>query len=192
MTTDYFTKRRAQRIALKSLASLTGFKNSKSLEEDTPIGIDFSTHEYAIERKVLEAPGLELRYYVDVVGDVPIDAPSPGRAGGLHDIGNRDTDPEWGFDLVLFGGFIRYGPWADRQRYDSCVPLGVPLIRAIIESNYSTLFFLKSSMIMRSLNTSSPVIKEFGQHSKSLWNYEMKHLFTSLLESPPRSYKCFP
>ena len=95
---------------------MTGFKKTKSLEEETPIGIDFSTHEYAVECKVLEAPGLELTYYVDVVGDVPMDAPSPRRAGGVQDIGNRDTDPEWGFDLVIFGGFIRYGPWADRPR----------------------------------------------------------------------------
>ena len=33
------------------------------------------------------------------------------------DIGNGDLPPEWGIDLVVRGGFIRYGPWADRQRY---------------------------------------------------------------------------
>jgi hypothetical protein len=125
---DYFARRQAQRITHKSLPS--GFKKSGSTEEETPIGIDFATHEYAVERKVLEAPGLELTYYVDVVGDVPIDA-SPSRStGGMCDIGNGDTDPEWGFDLVIFGGFVRYGPWTDRQRCGSC-----HLSRAVNEGN---------------------------------------------------------
>jgi len=126
---DYFTRRQAQRIANKSLPS--GFKKSKSAEEDTPIGIDFSTHEYAIERKVLEAPGLELTYYVDVVGDVPIDATPSRSTLGIFDIGNGDTDPEWGFDLVIFGGFVRYGPWTDRQR---CGVYVVPVVLLLTRS----------------------------------------------------------
>lgn len=108
-------------MALKSLpSSLLGYKKSRNLEEETPIGVDFSTHEYAIERKILEAPALELTYYADVVGDVPVDAPTFHTTGVVHDIGNSDTEPEWGFDLVVFGGFLRYGPWADRQRCDFC------------------------------------------------------------------------
>ena len=92
-------------------------KGKKVTDEDTPIGIDFATFEYAIERKILEAPTLELTYYVDVVGEVP-SHPVAARFGvdGISDIGNGDTPPEWGFDLVVYGGFLRYGPWADRQR----------------------------------------------------------------------------
>jgi len=92
-------------------------KGKKVADEDTPIGIDFSAFEYAIERKILEAPTLELTYYVDVVGEVP-SHPVAARYGvdGIFDIGNGDTPPEWGFDLVVYGGFLRYGPWADRQR----------------------------------------------------------------------------
>ncbi|KAJ7703124.1 hypothetical protein B0H17DRAFT_922585 [Mycena rosella] len=86
----------------------------KSLDEDTPLGADFHTLEYAIERKILEAPILELTYYIDVVGDVPsLPHPVDKEPG---DIGNGDIGPEWGIDLVVRGGFIRYGPWADRQR----------------------------------------------------------------------------
>ncbi|KAJ7770170.1 hypothetical protein DFH07DRAFT_1004242, partial [Mycena maculata] len=86
----------------------------KSLDEDTPLGADFSTLEYAIERKVLEAAILELTYYIDVVGDVPsLPHPVDKEPG---DIGNGDIGPEWGIDLVVRGGFLRYGPWADRQR----------------------------------------------------------------------------
>jgi len=92
-------------------------KGKKAIDEDTPIGINFSEFEYAIERKILEAPTLELTYYVDVVGEVP-SHPAAARYGvdGTFDIGNGDTPPEWGFDLVVYGGFLRYGPWADRRR----------------------------------------------------------------------------
>ncbi|KAJ7497366.1 hypothetical protein FB451DRAFT_229194 [Mycena latifolia] len=86
----------------------------KSLDEDTPVGADFSTLEYAIERKILEAPVLELTYYTDVVGDVPSLSHPVDKEPG--DIGNGDIGPEWGIDLVVRGGFLRYGPWADRQR----------------------------------------------------------------------------
>ncbi|KAJ6499231.1 hypothetical protein C8R45DRAFT_108777 [Mycena sanguinolenta] len=86
----------------------------KSFDEDTPVGADFATFEYAIEPKILEAPVLELTYYTDVVGDVPsLPHPVDTEPG---DIGNGDMGPEWGIDLVIRGGFLRYGPWADRQR----------------------------------------------------------------------------
>ncbi|EEB91632.1 hypothetical protein MPER_09982, partial [Moniliophthora perniciosa FA553] len=107
-------------------------KRDKSRNDDTPIGIDFSTLEYAIERKVLEAPLLELSYYVDVAGIVPsrshIGVNDP--AGSL-DVGNGDVGPEWGVDLVVRGGTLRYGPWADRQR--------VELQRAFFPPTYQNL-----------------------------------------------------
>ncbi|KAF8893814.1 hypothetical protein BD779DRAFT_1669348 [Infundibulicybe gibba] len=71
-------------------------------------GIDALEDEYAIERKILEAPVLELSYYIDVVGEVP---------HHTEQLGLESTDmPEWGIDLVLRGGLLKYGPWADRQR----------------------------------------------------------------------------
>ncbi|KAF7315604.1 hypothetical protein MIND_00075800 [Mycena indigotica] len=86
----------------------------KSLDEETPLGADFTTFEYAIERKILEAPVVELTYYTDAVGDVP---PLPHTMDiGPGDIGNGDMGPEWGVDLVIRSGIVRYGPWADRQR----------------------------------------------------------------------------
>lgn len=82
------------------------------------MGADFSVLEYAIERKILEAPVLELSYYADVVGVVPHQGhdttPNPSDP---FDIGNGDLPPEWGFDLVIRNGGLRYGPWADRQRW---------------------------------------------------------------------------
>jgi hypothetical protein len=103
-----------QDYANHSVAAPRSHGKHKSLDEDTPVGADFSTLEYAIERKILEAPILELTYYVDVVGDVPsLPHPVDAEPG---DIGNGDMGPEWGIDLVVRGGFLRYGPWADRQR----------------------------------------------------------------------------
>jgi hypothetical protein len=92
-------------------------KSAKSIDEDI-FGVDFTALEYAIERRIIEAPLLELSYYTDVVGDVP-DALEGPRGIGLesYDIGNGDLPPEWGVDLVIRNGILRYGPWADRQRY---------------------------------------------------------------------------
>ncbi|EAU91786.1 hypothetical protein CC1G_04554 [Coprinopsis cinerea okayama7 len=117
---QYFQERREQRAFQRSLANSlasNGKSKKKEIRDETPIGIDFSTHEYAIERKILEAPSLELTYFVDVVGEVPpLPHVDPFSRGDIVDVGNGGTAPEWGFHLVVKSGFIRYGPWADRQR----------------------------------------------------------------------------
>ena len=80
--------------------------------------MDFSVLEYAIERRILEAPVLELSYYADVVGVVPHqEHDTPLNPSDPFDIGNGDIPPEWGIDLVIRSGVLRYGPWADRQRW---------------------------------------------------------------------------
>jgi hypothetical protein len=88
----------------------------KSVDDDMPIDTDWSTYEYAIERKILDAPLLQISYYADVVGEVPDIPNESGHLKPDFDVGNRDTDPEWGVDLIITGGSITYGPWADRQR----------------------------------------------------------------------------
>lgn len=98
-------------------SSFRSRKTDTNAEDDTPVGADFSVLEYAVERKILEAPILELSYYADVVGLVPHQAQdTPPNPSDPFDIGNGDIPPEWGFDLVIRNGFLRYGPWADRQR----------------------------------------------------------------------------
>jgi hypothetical protein len=116
LTLDYFSTRRSQRLAQHSIQStIPGLTHPKKVvEEDTPIGIDFSRFEYAIERQILEAPSLELTYYVDAVGEVPTATQLAENA--ISDSSNGETDPEWGVDIIINGGFLRYGPWADRQR----------------------------------------------------------------------------
>ncbi|KAI0093075.1 hypothetical protein BDY19DRAFT_882324 [Irpex rosettiformis] len=97
-------------------------------DEETPVGVDFSALEYAKEMKIIEAPMLEVLYYADSVGQVPAlddaqtrsferDSVGDGeKSEDPFDIGNGDLPPEWGVDLAICGGVIRYGPWADRQR----------------------------------------------------------------------------
>ncbi|KAI1795480.1 hypothetical protein LXA43DRAFT_1178514 [Ganoderma leucocontextum] len=116
---DRLSKASHHNVSAPHSTSWVRRKPQKSMDEETPLGADFATLEYAIERKVLEASALELLYYADVVGVVP--APADEQAGQAEsldpfDIGNGDLPPEWGIDLVVRGGFIRYGPWADRQR----------------------------------------------------------------------------
>jgi hypothetical protein len=89
-------------------------KSAKFTEDATPVGADFSTLEYAIESRILEAPLLELSYYADAVGEVPEHTDYVNTES--IDVGNGDISPEWGFDIIISGGFLRYGPWADRQR----------------------------------------------------------------------------
>lgn len=89
----------------------------KAVPVDTLPGTDAATAEYAMETKVMEAPVLELLYYADSVGEVPRDAEEhPRVAGDPFDIGNGGLPPEWGIDIGIRGGVLRYGPWTDRQR----------------------------------------------------------------------------
>ncbi|TFK54421.1 hypothetical protein OE88DRAFT_1676060 [Heliocybe sulcata] len=92
-------------------------RDHKSLDETTPVGIEFLRLEYAAERQIIEAPELELLYYVDVVGSVPLQQTHAGMtAEDPFEVGNGDLPPEWGVEVIVHGGFLRYGPWADRQR----------------------------------------------------------------------------
>lgn len=88
-------------------------RHRRSVED--PTGDDPLTMEYAIERTILEAPIFELCYYTDVAGDVPADVPET-TSEDPYDIGNGDAGPEWGIDIIITRGFLRYGPWADRRR----------------------------------------------------------------------------
>ncbi|KAF9227418.1 hypothetical protein BS17DRAFT_747957 [Gyrodon lividus] len=112
-----FSPRHAVASGHRGRAFIPGKKSRKSLDEETFVGADFTKLEYAIERRIIEAPMLELSYYADVVGEVPAGAHGPKGMGlESYDIGNGDLPPEWGIDLVIRNGVIRYGPWADRQR----------------------------------------------------------------------------
>lgn len=113
MTLKYGRNRQRQRN-FKASTAQSHSKRGKATEEETPIGADFSTLEYAVERNVLDTPLLELTYLVDIVGDVrPHEEQTHPE---LYEFGNGDVSPEWVLEFVIHGGFLKYGPWTDRQR----------------------------------------------------------------------------
>jgi hypothetical protein len=117
LTEKFAADRRDHHNTLHERNAPRPHKNFAKADDATPIGADFSVLEYAIQRKILEAPLLEFSYYTDVVGEVPSISEQTDRVGvDSVDIGNGDVAPEWGFDLIICGGFFKYGPWADRQR----------------------------------------------------------------------------
>lgn len=74
--------------------------------------------EYAKVTTLLTSPELEMTYYCDTAGSVPATPKLVTGFAGLetNDIGNGDLSPEWGVDMIIRGGNLNYGPWADRQR----------------------------------------------------------------------------
>ncbi|XP_006461147.1 hypothetical protein AGABI2DRAFT_185437 [Agaricus bisporus var. bisporus H97] len=112
LTSSYGLNRQRQRN-FRAFSTQSRSKRETAVEEETPIGADFATLEYAVERKMLETPVLELDYFVDIVGDVPPleDQMFPM----LNEFGNGDISPDWILELVVSGGTLRFGPWAQRQ-----------------------------------------------------------------------------
>ncbi|MCJ1262660.1 hypothetical protein MMC22_002530 [Lobaria immixta] len=75
--------------------------------------------EYGQYPTVVDSPKIAVSFYWDVPGLVPISSSSSHRSvDHKSDDINGDFPPDWGVDLRIFGGAIRYGPWADRQRAD--------------------------------------------------------------------------
>ncbi|KAL7425079.1 Macrophage colony-stimulating factor 1 receptor [Cryptotrichosporon argae] len=71
--------------------------------------------EYAKVTTLLTTRAVEFTYYADTPGLVPL--PSDAAVIDPSDeLGNVEPSPEYGIDLVLHGGAVNYGPWADRQR----------------------------------------------------------------------------
>jgi hypothetical protein len=72
---------------------------------------------YKENSQVIKASQIDLIYYADVVGQVPASWERNTTSRPDVDIGNSDTNPQWGIDLKVHTALIHYGPWADRQRY---------------------------------------------------------------------------
>lgn len=75
--------------------------------------------EYGRFPTILDSPKLAMSIYWDVPGLVMmpnnnLHQPYPRASDDI----NGGIPPDWGVDIRIFGGNIRYGPWADRQRAD--------------------------------------------------------------------------
>ncbi|GAA5833329.1 hypothetical protein JCM11251_005205 [Rhodosporidiobolus azoricus] len=108
---------------LSASSSWAGLPRYQTPEDDPNSAADSqssSRHpiEYAKVTTLVTTPELELTYYADVAGLVPEEGQASPRVAGLetYDVGNGDLSPEWGVDIVVRGGAVTYGPWADRQR----------------------------------------------------------------------------
>ncbi|GAA6038491.1 hypothetical protein JCM8097_004593 [Rhodosporidiobolus ruineniae] len=106
-------------------SSWTGLPRYQTPEDDPDSGSSAGTKrtplhpvEYAKVTTLVTSPEIEMTYYADVAGLVPEEGKGNPNVAGLetHDVGNGDLSPEWGVDLVVKGGAVTYGPWADRQR----------------------------------------------------------------------------
>jgi hypothetical protein len=126
--------------------------------------------EYAIERRILETPILDMSYYADVAGDVPsLQEQAKSVSWEPFDIGNGDVAPEWGFDIIVRGGFLRYGPWADRQRFE-VVDFQICHVSLIVCPvwNCSECFSLPHITISHRHNCLRLETRGFGRVSRSL------------------------
>lgn len=75
--------------------------------------------EYGQFPTIVDSPKIAVNFYWDVPGLVPMSSNSSHRPfEQISDDINGDFPPDWGVHLRIFGGDIRYGPWADRQRVD--------------------------------------------------------------------------
>ncbi|WVQ94212.1 hypothetical protein IAU59_001290 [Kwoniella sp. CBS 9459] len=92
-----------------------GLARYRELDENNSTGSKREEREYAKVTRLLETQKLELSYYADTPGLVPHPHESP-YVDDQDEIGNVDLPPEYGIDIVIHKGNIRYGPWADQQR----------------------------------------------------------------------------
>ncbi|KAL9017260.1 MAG: hypothetical protein Q9185_005425 [Variospora sp. 1 TL-2023] len=73
--------------------------------------------EYGEHPVLVDSPSVAMSLHWDVPGLVQDPDPKGGNVAGTDDI-NGDTPPEWAIELLVKGGLISYGPWADRLRQD--------------------------------------------------------------------------
>jgi hypothetical protein len=67
---------------------------------DTATTVTKEDREYAKVTTLLDSAALDFSYFADTPG--------------LYD--GENSAPEYGMDIVIHGGIVKYGPWADRQR----------------------------------------------------------------------------
>ncbi|OCF34831.1 hypothetical protein I316_03376 [Kwoniella heveanensis BCC8398] len=92
-----------------------GLARYRELDASNTKGPKREEREYAKVTRLLETHKLELSYYADTPGLVPHPDESP-YVDDQDEIGNVDLPPEYGIDIVIHKGNVRYGPWADQQR----------------------------------------------------------------------------
>jgi len=74
--------------------------------------------EYAKASTLVDVEQVDMRFYWDIPGKVPEVAAELNHLlqDEQEDHMNGSKPPDYGLDFAVHGGFIVYGPWADRQR----------------------------------------------------------------------------
>ncbi|KAK4506091.1 hypothetical protein PRZ48_004056 [Zasmidium cellare] len=83
--------------------------------------------EYAKASELVNCDKITMRFYWDMPGPVPNGfADNDTLLGSQYDDDiNGTVPPDYGMDLGIYGGYVVYGPWADRQRLN-LQPIFVP------------------------------------------------------------------
>jgi len=86
-------------------------------EDDRDDHESWSHVDYARFSQILDSPAVHLNFYWDIPGEV-IEEQSGQEPGNSNDPVNGCAPPAYGLDLTVRGGFVNYGPWADRLRVE--------------------------------------------------------------------------
>ncbi|KIW24638.1 uncharacterized protein PV07_10342 [Cladophialophora immunda] len=73
--------------------------------------------EYARFSQILDSPAVHFKFFWDMPGKVSEEDVDLARHAHVDDI-NMSKPPAYGMDLTVKGGFVNYGPWADRLRIE--------------------------------------------------------------------------
>jgi hypothetical protein len=87
--------------------------------DDNDEGInEWQDVEYAKASTLVDVEQVDMRFYWDIPGKVPEVAAEMHHLlpDEQEDHMNGSKPPDYGLDFAVHGGFIVYGPWADRQR----------------------------------------------------------------------------
>ena len=73
--------------------------------------------DYARFSQILDSPAIHFKFFWDMPGNVTGEHAESFEHGTADNI-NMAKPPAYGMDLTVKGGFINYGPWADRLRLE--------------------------------------------------------------------------
>jgi hypothetical protein len=73
--------------------------------------------DYARFSQILDCPGVHFKFFWDMPGKVAQEHAESAVQTNIDDI-NMSPPPTYGMDLIVKGGCVNYGPWADRLRLE--------------------------------------------------------------------------
>ncbi|KEF57802.1 uncharacterized protein A1O9_05722 [Exophiala aquamarina CBS 119918] len=92
---------------------------TRYLDEDERDDHESWSHvDYARFSQVLDSPAVHLNFYWDIPGEVVEEQEGGQEPDANCDEVNGCSPPGYGLDLTVRGGFVNYGPWADRLRLE--------------------------------------------------------------------------